>query len=79
MFSLGGRGGWTGGEKVTVQNCGRALVKSKNQPGGVVLARGPGGISLGIMMGQKNQELFRNFDAISWHNWHKIIFQIEIL
>jgi len=25
-------------EKVTVQNCGRALVKSKNQPEGVVLA-----------------------------------------
>ena len=25
-------------EKVTVQNCGRALVKSKNQPGGAVLA-----------------------------------------
>ena len=37
------------------------------------------GIILGIMMGQKNQELFRNFDAISGHNWHKIIFQIEIL
>ena len=25
-------------EKVTVQNCSRILVKSKNQPGGVVLA-----------------------------------------
>ena len=25
-------------EKVTVKNCGRALVKPKNQPGGVVLA-----------------------------------------
>jgi len=25
----------------------------------------------GIMMGQKNQELFWNFDAISGHNWHK--------
>ena len=25
-------------EKVTVQNCGQALVKPKNQPGGVVLA-----------------------------------------
>jgi len=25
-------------EKVTVQNCARALVKFKNQPGGVVLA-----------------------------------------
>jgi len=24
-------------EKVTVQNCGRALVKPKNQPGGIVL------------------------------------------
>ena len=24
--------------KVTAQNCGRALVKPKNQPGGVVLA-----------------------------------------
>ena len=30
-------GDWTTG-KVTVQNCGRALVKPKNQPGGVVLA-----------------------------------------
>ena len=27
--------------------------------------------NLGIMMGQKNQELFQNFDAISGHNWHK--------
>ena len=26
-------------EKVTVQNCGRALVKPKNQPRGAVLAR----------------------------------------
>jgi len=25
------------GKKVTVQNCGKALVKPKNQPGGVVL------------------------------------------
>jgi len=25
-------------EKLTAQNCGRALVKSKSQPGGVVLA-----------------------------------------
>ena len=25
-------------EKVAVQNCGRALVKLKNQPGGAVLA-----------------------------------------
>jgi len=35
--------GWVGGgdglqEKVIVQNCGRALVKPKNQPGWVVLA-----------------------------------------
>ena len=34
--------GWVVGmdwrEKVTVQNCGRALVKPKNQPGGAVLA-----------------------------------------
>ena len=34
--------GWGRGidwrEKVTVKNCGRALVKPKNQPGGVVLA-----------------------------------------
>jgi len=28
-----GGGGWTDGEKVTVQNCGRVLVKPKNQPG----------------------------------------------
>jgi len=34
---------------------------------------------LGIMMGQKNQELFLNFDAISGHNWHKMNFQIKIL
>jgi len=38
MFSLGGRWGMDWREKVTVQNCGRALVKPKNQPGGVVLA-----------------------------------------
>ena len=37
MFSLGGWGmDWR--EKVTVQTCGRALMKSKNQPGEVVLA-----------------------------------------
>ena len=34
--------GWVAGmdwrEKVTVQNCARALVKPKNQPGRVVLA-----------------------------------------
>ena len=39
MFSLGG---WVVGmdwrEKVTVESCGRALVKPKNQPGGAVLA-----------------------------------------
>ena len=33
MFSLGGRRGIDWREKVTVQNCGRALVKPKNQPG----------------------------------------------
>jgi len=38
MFSLGGWRGMDWWEKVTVQNCGRALVKSKNQPGGVLLA-----------------------------------------
>ena len=38
MFSLGGWQGMDCWEKVTVQNCGRALVKPKNQPGGVVLA-----------------------------------------
>jgi len=38
MFSLGGRRGMDWREKVTVENCGRALVKPKNQPGGVVLA-----------------------------------------
>jgi len=40
---VGGGGiGWVVGDglagKITVQNCGRALVKPKNQPGGVVLA-----------------------------------------
>jgi len=38
MFSLGEWQGIDWREKVTVQNCGRALVKPKNQPGGVVLA-----------------------------------------
>ena len=38
MFSLGGWRGMDGREKVTVQNCGRALVKPRNQPGGTVLA-----------------------------------------
>jgi len=34
-----GGGGWTAWwEKITVQNCGKALVKPKYQPGGVVLA-----------------------------------------
>ena len=37
MFTLGG-GGMDWQENVIVQNCGRALVKPKNQPGGVVLA-----------------------------------------
>ena len=35
MFSLGGGWGMDWREKVTVQNCGRALVKPKNQPGGL--------------------------------------------
>ena len=35
---MGGGQGMDWREKVTVQNCGRALVKPKNQPGGVVLA-----------------------------------------
>ena len=38
MFSLGGWWGMDWREKVMVQNCGRALVKLKNQPGEVVLA-----------------------------------------
>ena len=40
MFTLGGWQGMDWWEKVTVQNCGRALVKPKNQPaaGVVVLA-----------------------------------------
>jgi len=38
MFSLGGEQGMDWREKVTVPNCGRALVKPRNQPGGVVLA-----------------------------------------
>jgi len=38
MFSLGGWRGMDWKEKVAVQNCARALVKPKNQPGGVVLA-----------------------------------------
>ena len=37
MFSLGG-GGDELGEKVTIQNYGRALVKPKDQPRGVVQA-----------------------------------------
>ena len=37
MFTLGGWWGMDWQEKVTVQNCGRALVKPKNQPGEVVL------------------------------------------
>ena len=38
VFSSGGGWGMDWQEKVTVQNCGRALVMPKNQPGGVVLA-----------------------------------------
>ena len=38
MFSLGGWQGIDWQEKVTAQNCGRALMKHKNQPGGAVLA-----------------------------------------
>jgi len=38
MLSLGGWWGMDWQEKVTVQNCGRALVKPKNQPEGTVLA-----------------------------------------
>ena len=38
MFSLGGWRGMDWRENITVQNCGRALVKPKNQPGGTVLA-----------------------------------------
>jgi len=38
MFSLGGWQGMDWREKVTVQNCGWALVKPENQPEGVVLA-----------------------------------------
>jgi len=33
MFSLGGGRGMDLWEKITVQNCGRALVKPENQPG----------------------------------------------
>jgi len=38
MFSLGGGWGMDWLETVTAQNCGRALVKPRSQPGGVVLA-----------------------------------------
>ena len=38
MFSLGGWQGMDWQEKVTAPNCGRALMKHKNQPGGAVLA-----------------------------------------
>jgi len=38
MFSLGGGWGMNWWEKVTVKNCGRALVNLKNQPEGAVLA-----------------------------------------
>jgi len=33
-----GVGGMDWQEKVTLKNCGKALVKPKNQPGGAVLA-----------------------------------------
>jgi len=38
MFPLVGWRGMDWREKVTVQNCGSAPVKPKNQPGGAVLA-----------------------------------------
>jgi len=38
MFSWGGGRGMDWQENITVQNCGRALVKPKNQPGRAVLA-----------------------------------------
>jgi len=38
VFIGWGAGGMEWWKKVIVQNCGRALVKHKNQPGGVVLA-----------------------------------------
>jgi len=38
MFTLGGWWEIDWREKVTVQNCVRALVNPKNQPGGVLLA-----------------------------------------
>jgi len=38
MFALGRWLGMDWWEKVIVQNCGRALIKPKNQPGGAVLA-----------------------------------------
>jgi len=39
MFSSGGGWGWTGGKGYSSKlNCGRKLMKPKNQPGGVVLA-----------------------------------------
>ena len=38
MFLLSGWRGMNWREKVTAQNFGKALVKSKNQPGGAVLA-----------------------------------------
>jgi len=38
IFSFRGGGEMDWREKVIVQNCGRVLVKPKNQPGGVVLA-----------------------------------------
>ena len=38
MFSLDGGREMNWWEKVTLQNCGRALVKLKNYPGGAMLA-----------------------------------------
>jgi len=38
MFTLGRWQGMDWQEKLTVKNCGRALVKPKNQPGGIMLA-----------------------------------------
>ena len=38
MFLLNGGLGMNWRENVTVQNCGRALLKPKKQPGGVVLS-----------------------------------------
>ena len=40
VFFFGGvGGGGGGGKRLQFKNCGRALVKPKNQPGGAVLAQ----------------------------------------